>query len=80
MLVSRTDVPVQTLHKGFADVTNQASGTGYTTGGAALASKTVTQDNTKNRSVLDAASTNFSSSTFTACSPTPKRTHGSTGN
>lgn len=41
----------------FADVSNELSGTGYTAGGADLASQTWTQDDTDNEAVLDAADT-----------------------
>lgn len=42
-----------------------ASG-GYTTGGATLASKTVTQDDTNDKGVFDAADVSWTSATFTA--------------
>lgn len=51
----------------WSDVSaNEASGTGYTTGGASLASKAVTVDNTDNEGVFDAADVTWSSSTITA--------------
>ena len=40
---------------------------GYTTGGATLASKTVTQDNSGDKGVFDAADTSWTTATFTAC-------------
>lgn len=46
---------------------NQVSGTGYTAGGATLASKTLTQDNTNNKAVFDAGDITWSSANgFTA--------------
>ncbi len=50
----------------MADVTNQVTGTGYSAGGATLASKTVTQNNTNDRGVSDAADVTWSASTITA--------------
>lgn len=46
--------------------TNEVSGTGYTAGGQALASKTVTVDDTDDEGVWDAADLTWSSSTITA--------------
>lgn len=46
------------------DVTNEVSGTGYTTGGATLASKTITYDSSNNRVVIDAADTSWAGSTI----------------
>lgn len=43
-------------HTSYSDVSgDEVSGTGYTAGGATLASKTVEQDNTNDRGVFDAA-------------------------
>ena len=51
----------------WADVSaNQTTGTGYTAGGQALASKTVTIDDTDDEGVFDAADLTWSSSTITA--------------
>jgi len=42
-------------HVGYADVSgDEVSGTGYTAGGAALAGKSVSQDNTNDRGEFDA--------------------------
>jgi hypothetical protein len=51
----------------FNDVTNEvgASGT-YVAGGATLANKTVTQDNTDNEGVFDADNVSWTSATITA--------------
>lgn len=45
---------------------NEVEGTGYTAGGAALASKAVTQDDTDDEGVFDAADLTWSNSTITA--------------
>ena len=45
---------------------NEISGTGYTAGGAALGSKTVTQDDSDNEGVFDAANAEWTSASFTA--------------
>lgn len=45
---------------------NQASGAGYTTGGATLANKNCAQDDTNNRASFDADDVTWSSSTITA--------------
>lgn len=65
-LVTSTYVPNQDTHDFFDDVTNEVTGTGYTAGGASLASKTVTADNTDNEGVFDAADVTWTSSTITA--------------
>ena len=66
MLVTSTYTPDQDTHNFRDDITNEVSGTGYSAGGAALASKTVTQDDTNNRGVFDAADLTWSTSTITA--------------
>jgi len=53
-------------HSSRADVTNEASGTGYTAGGVALGTLACTQDNTNDRAQLTAANPSWSSSTITA--------------
>lgn len=54
-------------HEFIDDVSaNEVSGTGYTAGGATLGSKTVTQDNTDDEGVFDAADTTWATSTITA--------------
>tara|TARA_R110000822_G_scaffold86724_2_gene201804 strand:- start:161 stop:589 length:429 start_codon:yes stop_codon:yes gene_type:complete len=50
----------------FDDITNEVTGTGYTQGGEALTSKTVTQDDTDNEGVFDAADTEWTTATITA--------------
>ena len=66
-LLSSSYTPNQDTHDYFDDVsTYEVTGTGYTTGGATLASKTSTYDGTNNVIVLDAADVTWSSSTITA--------------
>lgn len=65
MLVTSSYTPVNT-HDKRDDVTNEVSGAGYTTGGATLASVTVSVDNTDDEGVFDAADTAWTSSTITA--------------
>lgn len=51
----------------FSDISaSEVTGTGYTAGGATLASQAVTQDNTNDRAMFDAADTSWASSTITA--------------
>lgn len=65
-LVTSSYTPDQDAHDFFDDITNEVSGTGYTAGGATLANKTVSQDNTNNRGVFDADNTSWSTSTISA--------------
>jgi hypothetical protein len=66
-LLSNAYTPDQDAHDYFNDVSaNEVSGTGYTAGGATLASKTITYDSGSNVITLDAADTTWSSSTITA--------------
>jgi hypothetical protein len=54
-------------HDVLADLSAEvANGNGYATGGATLASKTVTQDDANDCVVLDAADTEWTASTITA--------------
>lgn len=46
--------------------TNEITGTGYTAKGEALTSQTVTQDNTDDEGVFDAANLSWTSASFTA--------------
>jgi hypothetical protein len=66
MLVTSSYTPDFDAHDFRDDITNEVSGTGYSAGGATLASVTVTQDNTDNEGVLDAADVTWASSTITA--------------
>lgn len=65
-LVTATYTPDQDAHDFFNDITNELSGGGYTSGGATLASKTTSQDNTDNEGVFSAATVTFSALTGTA--------------
>jgi hypothetical protein len=66
MLVTSSYTPDQDAHTKRSDITNEVSGTGYSSGGAALANKAVTADNTDNEGVFDADDLTWSSSTITA--------------
>ena len=66
-LVSSSYTPNQDTHTYWSDVVSyEVTGTGYTTGGQTLGSKTVTYDSANNVIILDAADTTWSSSTITA--------------
>ena len=65
-LCTSSYTPNQDTHDFFNDVTNEVSGTGYTAGGATLASKTVTYDSSSQRVWLNAADVTRSTSTITA--------------
>lgn len=66
MLTTSSYTPNQDTHAYKSDVTNEVTGTGYTAGGATLASKTLTYDAASNVIVLDAADVTWASSTVTA--------------
>jgi hypothetical protein len=66
MLTTSAYTPDQDSHEFKSSVTNEVSGTGYTAGGATLANKSVTQDNTDNEGVFDADDVTWASSTITA--------------
>lgn len=53
-------------HDFFNDVTNEVTGTGYTAGGATLASTAGTYDTATDQARLDAADTSWTTSTITA--------------
>jgi hypothetical protein len=63
-LCTSTYTPSQTTHAYFSSITNEVSGTGYTAGGATLASKTV--GTTSLTFTFDAADTSWATSTITA--------------
>lgn len=66
-LLSSSYTPNQDSHDYFDDVSSyEVTGTGYTTGGITLSSKTSTYDGTNNVIILDAADVTWSSSTITA--------------
>lgn len=67
MLCTSTYAPNQDTHV-YKDVsvTNEVTGTGYTAGGAALTTKTITYDGATNVVKLDADDVTWASSTITA--------------
>lgn len=66
-LVTSSYTPDQDAHDYWDDVSsNEASGTGYTAGGATLGSKTITQDSATNKQTFDAADVSWTTSTVTA--------------
>jgi len=50
----------------FSDLSNEVTGTGYTTGGMALGTKTTTVDTGNDRAEFDAADTSWTTATITA--------------
>jgi hypothetical protein len=65
-LTTSAYTPNQDTHAYFSDITNEVTGTGYTAGGQALASKTATYTGATNIITLDAADVTWASSTITA--------------
>lgn len=65
-LVTSSYSPNVDTHAFYDDISNEISGTGYTTGGAEITSKTVTQDDTDNEGVFDGANITWASSTLIA--------------
>lgn len=65
-LTTSSYTPDQDAHDYFNDVTNEVTGTGYTAGGATLASKTMTPNTGTNTYAYDAADTTWTTSTITA--------------
>ena len=67
MLVTSAYTPDVDVHDKRDDVTNEvANGNGYATGGAALAGKAVTADNTDDEGMFDANDLTWAASTITA--------------
>lgn len=66
MLVTSAYTPNIDTHEFRSSVTNEVSGTGYTAGGATLASLSVTANTTSDAGVFDAADVTWTSSTITA--------------
>jgi len=64
MLTTSAYTPNQATHQYKSDVTNEVTGTGYTAGGATLASKT--EVITSGVKVFDAADTTWAGATLTA--------------
>jgi hypothetical protein len=65
MLVTSSYTPNKDTHDRRDDVTNEVSGTGYTTGGSTIAC-TVTKDTANDKVTLSFAATSWASSTITA--------------
>jgi len=65
-LVTSSYSPDIDTHENFDDISNEVSGTGYTAGGADLASKAVSKDTTDDEGVFDAADLTWSSASITA--------------
>lgn len=66
-LLDNTHTPDFDTHDFFSDVeADEVSGTGYTAGGATLASVTITPDTSNDRVDVDAADTSWTTSTITA--------------
>lgn len=66
MLCTSSYTPNQDTHRYKSDITNEVTGTGYTAGGATLASCTFSYNSGTNTLTLDAADTSWTSSTITA--------------
>src|ERR1044072_7294284 len=66
MLCTSRYTPNQDTHIYKSSATKEVTGTGYTAGGATLASKTITYDTATNVVILDAADVTWASSTITA--------------
>ena len=66
MLCTSSYTPNQDTHQYKSSVTNEVSGTGYTAGGATLASKTVNYDTATNTLTFDAADPAWATATITA--------------
>lgn len=66
LLTTSSYTPDQDAHDFRDDVTNEITGTGYTAGGATLASAAATYDTATDQIRLDAADTTWTTSTLTA--------------
>lgn len=62
-LVTTSYTPDIDNHAYWSDITGEASGSGYTAGGQAVDSLTITQDNTNDRCNIDIANETFSTVT-----------------
>ena len=65
MLCTSSYIPDQDTHEHKVDVTNEITGTGYTAGGVALATKTVTYTGATNVLKFDADDVSWTESTLT---------------
>lgn len=66
ILVASGYTPNIDTHQFRSSITNEITGTGYTAGGQALASKTVSIDTTNDRAVFDSNDPSWTTSTITA--------------
>lgn len=66
MLVGSDYTPDSDLHEFKSDVSGEVKGTGYFAGGAELANKTVSQDDTDDAGIFDADDTVWATSYITA--------------
>src|SRR3954469_12055440 len=65
-LATSSYTPDQDAHDFFNDITNEITGTGYTAGGVALGTKSVSYDSATNETRLIAADSSWTGSTLTA--------------
>lgn len=65
-LCTSTYTPDQDAHDFFDDITNEVTGTGYTAGGATLASPTLTYTSGTNTLAFDGADVSWTTSTLVA--------------
>jgi hypothetical protein len=66
LLATSSYVPNQDTHRYKSDVTNEATGSGYTAGGLTLTSKTLTYTTGSNTLALDCADPVWAAATITA--------------
>lgn len=76
ILVTSTYTPNIDTHDYRNDITNEVTGTGYTAGGQALVSKTVTIDTTNDRAVFDSNDPQWTTATITARAVILAKTRG----
>ncbi len=79
LLVTSSYTPSKTAHTRRSDITNEATGTGYTAGGVTSAC-TVAKDNGTNRVTLSFAAVNWASSTITAAGAVIYKSTGTAAN
>jgi hypothetical protein len=63
-LTNSSYTPNRYTHYFFDDITNEISGSGYTAGGETLGSVTLTQDDSNDRIIFDAADTTWANSSI----------------
>ncbi len=66
MLVTSSYAADIDAHTKRSDITNEVSGTGYSSGGSALTTKTMTANNTTDKGVFDADDVAWTTATITA--------------